>query len=78
MKTNGFNHKIETYKDLKDFVSFMDERKCTDDTKIFFERVDINNQKISNEPLEIVICIPTDEREQMSLIFSEDSINKCN
>lgn len=78
MKTNGFNHKIETYKDLKDFVSFMDERKCTDDTKIFFERVDINNQKISNEPLEIVICIPTDEREQMSLIFSENSINKCN
>ncbi len=74
---SDFNHKIKTFKELNNFVKIMNERECPDDTKIFFERVDIQNQKISNEPMVILICIPTDERKKMSLVFSEDSLNKC-
>lgn len=74
--TTGFEHKIDTYKDLKDFISYMEDRNCPDDTKVFFERVDIRKERISKEPLVINVSIWSDDREPMSIVFADDSEDK--
>ncbi len=76
MSTTGFDHKIDTYKDLKQFISYMENRNCPDDTKVFFERVDNQKERISNKPLVIHVSIWSDEREPMSLVFADDSEDK--
>lgn len=66
-----FNHKIETYKDLKDFITFMNERKCPDDTKTYFQQVNMVEGTISEEALEVNISVLTDNSKPMSLLFKK-------